>query len=207
MASYHQYCPLSKALEVVGDRWTLLIVRELMSRGALRYSEIQAGLPGVATNLLAGRLEELVAAGVIRREPAPSDGRRFTLTPRGEALRTVLMELGRWGSPLLEDASPKDAFRMNWMSLAVECFLRDTQPEAPRTVIQLLIGEQRGVVEAGGGGVRFRDGLAAKPNAVLHGAPDLVSSVLFGRMSLSAGRKRGLKFEGDRKALQRLATA
>ena len=71
MRSYGQYCSVAKALDVVGDRWTLLIVRELLLRGACRYTDLKDGLPGIATNLLADRIRELEAAGLIRREEAP----------------------------------------------------------------------------------------------------------------------------------------
>src|SRR5262249_47472114 len=69
--SYHEYCSVARALDVVGERWTLLIVRELVTRGACRYTDLRAGLPGIATNLLAARLRELEAAGVVEREEAP----------------------------------------------------------------------------------------------------------------------------------------
>src|ERR1700734_667214 len=71
MRSYNEYCSLAKSLDVVGDRWTLLIVRELMLRGASRYTDLRNGLPGIATNLLADRLRELEHAGLITREDAP----------------------------------------------------------------------------------------------------------------------------------------
>ena len=71
MRTYGQYCPMAKSLDVIGDRWSLLIVRELLGRGPLRYTDIRNGLPGVATNLLADRLRELEQAGVLRREAAP----------------------------------------------------------------------------------------------------------------------------------------
>src|ERR1700684_3975062 len=71
MRSYGQYCSIAKALDVVGDRWTLLIVRELLIRGACRYTDLKDGLPGIATNLLADRLRELESAALIRREDAP----------------------------------------------------------------------------------------------------------------------------------------
>ena len=70
MRSYGQYCSIAKALDVVGDRWTLLIIRELMIRGACRYTDLKNGLPGIATNLLADRIRELESAGLIRREDA-----------------------------------------------------------------------------------------------------------------------------------------
>ncbi|HZU79577.1 MAG TPA: helix-turn-helix domain-containing protein, partial [Acidimicrobiales bacterium] len=72
MRSYNQYCAVAKALDVVGDRWTLLIIRELMLRGGCRYTDLQHGLPGIATNLLGTRLKELEENGLIRRESAPA---------------------------------------------------------------------------------------------------------------------------------------
>src|SRR3977135_4624644 len=99
MRSYDEYCSIAKSLDVVGDRWTLLIVRELTLRGACRYTDLRNGLPGIATNLLAGRLRELEQAGVIAREdaPPPIATTLFRLTPRGEELRAVLDGLTLWG--------------------------------------------------------------------------------------------------------------
>src|SRR5262250_2462980 len=106
MRSYGQYCALAKALDVVGDRWSLLIVRELLIRGPSRYTDIRNGLPGVATNLLAERLESLEQAGVIRREaaPPPVATTLYRLTSRGEELRPVVRAMASWGVPLLREA-------------------------------------------------------------------------------------------------------
>src|SRR6516164_7447818 len=103
MRSYGQYCSVAKALDVVGDRWTFLIVRELLLRGACRYTDLRAGLPGIATNLLADRLRELESAGLVRREeaPPPVATTLFQLTERGEELRPAVEELTRWGLPLM----------------------------------------------------------------------------------------------------------
>src|SRR3954471_23613538 len=99
MRSYAEYCAIAKSLDVVGDRWTLLIVRELALRGACRYTDLRNGLPGIATNLLADRLRDLERAGVGEGEgaPAPIAATLFRLTPRGEQLRPVLDDLMRWG--------------------------------------------------------------------------------------------------------------
>src|SRR5947207_12707682 len=98
MRSYRQYCALARALDVVGDRWTLLIVRELGLRGPSRYTDLQYGLPGIATNLLADRLREMEEAGIVRRReaPPPVATALFDLTEPGEGLRPVLQALGRW---------------------------------------------------------------------------------------------------------------
>src|ERR1700751_2402967 len=98
MRSYDEYCSIAKSLDVVGDRWTLLIVRELAQRGACRSPDLRTGLPGIAPNLLADRLRELEQAGVVAREdaPPPVATALFRLTPRGEELRPVLDGLFRW---------------------------------------------------------------------------------------------------------------
>ncbi|WP_446219867.1 winged helix-turn-helix transcriptional regulator [Micromonospora sp. IBHARD004] len=101
---YRQFCPLAKALDVLGERWTLLIVRELLS-GPKRYTDLRQGLEGLATDLLAARLRELQEAGVIdRREvPPPTPATVYELTERGHALKPTILELARWGRPLLRD--------------------------------------------------------------------------------------------------------
>src|ERR1700716_4451323 len=98
MRSYGQYCAVAKALDLIGNRGTLLIVLDLLLRGPCRYTDLRAGPPGIATNLLADRLRELEEAGVVARgEPAPPVATAlFSLTPRGEQLKDLLYELGRW---------------------------------------------------------------------------------------------------------------
>src|ERR1700734_3222557 len=92
MRSYGQFCSIAKALDVVGDRWSLLIIRELSIRDGLRYTDLKDGLPGIATNLLADRIRELEAAGLIRREeaPPPVATTLFHLTQAGRELRPSL---------------------------------------------------------------------------------------------------------------------
>jgi DNA-binding HxlR family transcriptional regulator len=120
MRTYGQYCAVAKALDVIGDRWTLLIVRELLISGACRYTDLRNGLPGIATNLLADRLRELEQAGIISREeaPPPVATTLFTLTSRGAELAPLISELVRWGSPLMEQGpAAGDVFRGQWMQL------------------------------------------------------------------------------------------
>src|SRR5262245_382317 len=115
MRSYGQYCSVAKALDVVGERWTLLIVRELIARGACRYTDLRAGLPGIATNLLADRLRELETAGIVEREeaPPPVAATLFSLTERGRALEPVITALSNWGVPLMREPAPE--FRGQWL--------------------------------------------------------------------------------------------
>src|SRR5215471_2316743 len=125
MRSYSQYCAAAKALDVVGDRWNLLIVRELLLQGPCRYTDLLNGLPGIATNLLADRLRELEQAEIVSREdaPPPIATTLFRLTPRGERLKGVLVELGRWGAPLMAESAEGDAYRDYWLALPIELYL------------------------------------------------------------------------------------
>src|SRR5690242_18509814 len=132
MRSYGQYCAVAKALDVVGDRWTLLIVRELLLRGPSRYTDLRNGLPGIATNLLAERLRQLEDAGVVRSEeaPPPVATTLFELTERGRALEPALYALGRWGGPMLAEAGDDDAFQSYWLALPLRMHLVDADPGA-----------------------------------------------------------------------------
>ena len=122
MKSYDEYCAIAKALDMVGDRWTLLIVRELSLRGPSRYTDLRNGLPGIATNLLAERLRELERAGAVAREeaPPPIATTLFWLTPRGAELKPVLDGLFTWGMPLMAEQKPQDAVRSHWLAGALE---------------------------------------------------------------------------------------
>ena len=206
MRSYHEYCSVAKALDVVGERWTLLIVRELMTRGACRYTDLRAGLPGIATNLLATRLRELEAAGVVEREdaPPPIATTLFRLAPRGLALRHVLEELGRWGVPLMGEADDEDAFRAQWLKLPVRMFLSDKSPGEPPVTIQIHAGSESAVIEVAGGAVTMRLGTEPRPDASLTGPPQLVIALLGGRLSPDAAEERGLRREGSPSALARV---
>jgi len=118
MRSYRQYCAIAKALDVIGDRWNMLIVRELLLQGACRYTDLHDGLPGIATNLLAERLRDLEREGIVTREeaPPPIASTLFRLTPRGQELKTILFELGRWGAPLMTEPDEQDAYRGRWLA-------------------------------------------------------------------------------------------
>lgn len=137
MKSYGQLCAVARSLDIVGDRWSLLLVRELLINGPARFTDLQTGLPGIAPNLLAQRLRDLEEHDVLRREIAapPVSGSVYRLTERGNALEGVVRELLKWGAPTVPDA-PKDAtFQMHWLSMPARYLLRDNYPDrAPSTV-------------------------------------------------------------------------
>ncbi|MFH8612129.1 winged helix-turn-helix transcriptional regulator [Streptomyces sp. NPDC018029] len=116
--SYDQYCAAARALDAVGDRWTLLIVRELLV-GPRRYTDLHADLPGVSTDVLASRLKDMEQRGLAtrRRLPAPSAAYVYELTGSGRALLPVLEALAEWGAPALEERRPTDAVRAHWFAL------------------------------------------------------------------------------------------
>ena len=123
--SYAQYDAAARSLDVVGERWTLLIVREL-AFGPRRYTDLHADLPGISTDVLAARLKELEADGVVeRRTFAPSAPVRvYDLTDRGRELVPVVMALAAWGSPLLAEHLSTDALRHHWYLLPLAELLR-----------------------------------------------------------------------------------
>src|SRR5687767_3855998 len=105
---YDQYCPMAHALSLVGERWSLLIVRELL-RGPKRYTDLAAGLPGIGTNILAARLKDLEEAGVVekRKLPPPAASTVYELTEYGAGLQEPLYALARWGARSLRQPGPK----------------------------------------------------------------------------------------------------
>lgn len=116
--SYDQYCSAARALDTVGDRWTLLIVRELLG-GPRRYTDLHADLPGVSTDVLASRLKDMERDGLTtrRRLPPPGAAYVYELTSRGRELLPVLQALGAWGEAELGDRRPTDAVRAHWFAL------------------------------------------------------------------------------------------
>src|SRR3989442_2993259 len=195
MRSYHQYCAIAKALDVIGDRWNLLIVRELLLQGPCRYTDLLHGLPGIATNLLSERLRALEDAGVVTREeaPPPIATTLFRLTPRGLELKAVVHELARWGAPLMTEREERDVYRESWLGLPVGLFVKDRTPDEPPITIELRAGTEPITVETREGKLHTRRGAADKPDLILTGAPELVVAVLTGELSLTAARTRGLR--------------
>jgi DNA-binding HxlR family transcriptional regulator len=116
--SYAQYCPLARALDVIGERWTVLIVRELLA-GPRRYTDLHADLPGVSTDVLASRLKEMENDGLVthRRLAPPAAAAVYELTPRGRDLLPALMALADWGAADLAQRRPTDARRAHWFAI------------------------------------------------------------------------------------------
>ena len=207
MRSYGQYCGLAKALDLVGDRWTLLIVRELLALGPSRYSDLQHGLPGIATNLLATRLHDMEEVGLVERRSSspPVPAALFALTERGRALEPALLQLGKWAAPLLGPYTDDQLLRSHWLSLPAKLRLRDHQPKHAPVMIEVrLADEPPMLVHVHAGRVDVRPGSVDQPDALIAGEPNGVLGLLFGRVGLAAARRQGVRFEGDYGAVTRV---
>ena len=209
MRSYGQYCSVAKALDVVGDRWTLLIVRELLTQGPCRYTDLKNGLPGIATNLLSERLRDLESAGLIRRTeaPPPVATSLFGLTDAGAELEPVLSALGGWGLRYMTEPADGDEFRSHWFAYPVSLFLRDRDPSAPPVSIELRTPAGTGrpaVIEVSGGSVRTRLGAATAPDLVLSGTPRLILGLLSAYLTPAEAQDLGLEISGDTTVLRRV---
>ncbi|WMX47606.1 winged helix-turn-helix transcriptional regulator [Streptomyces roseicoloratus] len=147
--SYDQYCAAARALDAVGDRWTLLIVRELLA-GPRRYTDLHADLPGVSTDMLAGRLKDMEGADLVtrRRLPPPVSAYVYELTERGRELLPVLRALAAWGAPALGEPRPTDAVRAHWFAIP----LLDALAGLGAKVVQVTLDEGEFHVRAEDGG-------------------------------------------------------
>jgi DNA-binding HxlR family transcriptional regulator len=207
MRSYNQFCAVAKSLDVVGERWTLLIVRELLLRGPSRYTDLRNGLPGIATNLLGDRLQDLEKAGVVAREdaPPPVATTLFSLTDRGRELASVVYELGRWGLPLMGTQGPDDVFESHWLTMPVELFLEDHDPKADPVVIELeTADDQSSFLKVGGDEIKVLYRYDGDVDATVTGDPQMVLRLLSGKISVSQARRHGLRIKGSAAALTRV---
>lgn len=192
--SYGQYCGLARALDVVSGRWSLLIVRELLG-GPARYGRLQAGLPGISTNLLAERLRELEEAGVIQRQlDSDSNGVAYALTPWGSELRGPIAALVNWSTPLMVSGPRGDSFRSHWLVVALESLLGGRRAEVPATVGVEVDGTTL-TVRVDETGTRVVPDVDGPPATVLHAEPmvvlGLASGMLTVEQAIAAGELRG----------------
>ncbi|HXG76131.1 MAG TPA: helix-turn-helix domain-containing protein [Gaiellaceae bacterium] len=193
--SYRQYCPVAHALDLVGERWSLLIVRDLLEHGPLRYSDLNCRLTGCGTNILADRLKKLERHGIVRRRqlPPPAAATVYELTPHGAQLRSVLHELAHWGARSLGPPGPEDALQEGWLAGA----LRIVLPPGLEGCVEFRADGQVATLVAGD----VREGSAGEPDAVVSGDPEGLYRLLVDR-DLDA-----VAIEGDRAAVAALLEA
>lgn len=198
MRSYRHYCWLARGLDVIGDRWVLLVVRELLP-GPRRYGELLDGLPGMATNLLAERLRTMEANGLVRRE-----GDRYALTDRGEGLREVVQAIGRWAGPMMGPREPDEEFRSHWLNYPLAAFFPGEDRSRPVLTIEVRCDERPMTVRSAEGRVTVEPGPAAAPDLVLTGPPDAIIGLFAHRLGVADAKARGVAVTGDARPLSRL---
>jgi DNA-binding HxlR family transcriptional regulator len=189
---YDQYCPIARALDLVGDRWALLVVRELM-HGPKRYTDLVDHLPGIGTNILAARLRDLEAAGVVAKRtlPPPAASRVYDLTEYGRGLRPALRELALWGARALGPPTAEDDLFPGWLENAVDIILAPLAP--PGRFVFRVGGEVASLVDG-----EACAGAVDEPDVVVTGDPDGVYHMFVDR------RLDLVSVEGDRELLERL---
>ncbi|MFK8910260.1 winged helix-turn-helix transcriptional regulator [Streptomyces sp. YS-3] len=196
--SYDQYCAAARALDAVGDRWTLLIVRELLA-GPRRYTDLHADLPGVSTDVLASRLKDMEREELAtrRRLPPPAAATVYELTARGRELLPVLTALAAWGAPDLAERRPTDAVRAHWFAIPLIPLLRRL-PGGP-AVLDVRLDEGEFHVRTDGGGAAvdgvgdavYGEGPAPDADARLVLDADTCRALAEGALTVEEGVKAG----------------
>ena len=192
---FEQYCPVAHALELVGERWSLLIVRELL-KGPKRYTDLADALPRIGTNVLAARLKDLEACEVIvkRRLPPPTPAQVYELTPYGGALRPIVRELARWGLHSLPAPRDDENLAPGWLPDALETFFA---PVAPDGSFEFRIGDEVAALVDG----EVVAGSVEEPDVLLEASPRAFYYLFVER------RWDGIDVEGDRELLEQLLDA
>ncbi len=208
MKYYGQACGIARALDVVGERWSLLLVREL-TLGPRRYRDLATGLPGIPSNVLAGRLKDLQAAGVVTRRtlPAPTDVTVYELTDAGRALQPALNELLDWGRRYGPRVSPDDAAQPGWALLNGAG--RPAALPGGQTC-ELRVGPESFFLGSDAGKLTVRRGPAPDGDAVVTMPAGTLYSLMTGQTTVT-GAVRHSTVDGDteiaRRALEPLAAA
>jgi len=203
--SYDQFCSLARALDRLGERWTLLIVRNLLL-GPRRYSDLLAELPGLTTNLLAERLKGMEKGGLVARRTAPAPVRAvvYELTPLGAALEPAIMELGRWGGKFMDAPKKDDTVNIGWGLLSLKRRYRG----GFSGVVEFRIGERRFELAFEPSYLSVKEREAVRPALSVSGELGAFQDWLFRGASAPKLRRSGrLSFEGDPRAYKRLISA
>jgi DNA-binding HxlR family transcriptional regulator len=204
--SYRQYCAVAKALDVVGERWTLLILRDLIHLGPRRFSDLLGTLPGIGKSLLAARLRQLEEAGLVgrRRLPPPAASVVYELTELGRGLEPALIQLGRWGGNFMGVRTSGESFFPSGHISAIRATFR---PEAAKGIsrkYQFVIDGEAFFVEIDDGELLTCEG--ALPERDLLVETDLETSIALMTRSVAADdavEQGTVRIEGDEKELER----
>jgi DNA-binding HxlR family transcriptional regulator len=189
---YDQYCPVAHALELVGERWSLLVVRELM-HGPKRYTDLAEHLPGIGTNILASRLRDLEASGVVAKRtlPPPAASRVYELTDYGRELRPVMRELAFWGARSLGPPTADDELYEGWLANALDTMFA---PFAPPGRFEFRVGDQVASLVDG----EAQSGPVEQPDVVVEADPEGIYHLFID------GQFDQVSVDGDRDLLEQM---
>ncbi len=192
---YDQYCPMAHALDMVGERWSLLVVRELM-HGGKRYTDLVDALPGIGTNMLASRLRDLEACGIVTRRtlPPPAASKVYELTDYGRDLRSAMRELALWGARSLGPPTAESGLFEGWLTNALDIALA---PRAPGGRFEFHVGDEIASMVDG----EVRSGPLEGPDVVVEATPEGIYDMFVER------RLDQVAVSGDRDLLSELVEA
>jgi DNA-binding HxlR family transcriptional regulator len=202
--SYGQYCGFARALELVGERWALLIVRDLLV-GPKRFSEIERGLPGIPTNILTARLNELEDSGLVRRRllERPAKGVVYELTDDGRALEEPVMAIGRWGAQRLGNPRPDEVVTEDSIAMALRTTFRPEAARKARLTYLLRLGPIQVHARIRDGTVTVERGPVERPDLVIETGPAMRLLMAHEVTPAEAIKKRLVKITGDPKLLEK----
>jgi DNA-binding HxlR family transcriptional regulator len=202
--TYGDRCGVARALDIAGERWALLVVRELLL-GPKRFTDLRAGLPHVGPDVLAQRLRELEQSGIVRRGtlPPPAGSRIYELTERGGELEPVVLALGRFGS--VAPVPPGEAeIGVDAVVIALKSLFAPACAEGRAASFELRLGEQRFRVDVADARIEIARGSAPAPDATIETDPGTLASILWHGRKLDEARRAGdVAIEGDRGAVTR----
>lgn len=205
--SYADGCAGAHALDLVGERWALLVVRELLL-GPKRFTDLRTGLPGISPNVLTQRLQELEMAAVVQRRKLspPANTWVYQLTDWGRELEVVIIELGRWGarSPVL----PRDAdLSVNSLILSFRTMFDAGAAKGMKARYELRLGEERFSAVVANAKIEIVPGSTPRPEAILDSDPNTLAALAYDGQSLTQAQRSGkLRIEGDKAAAKRFLT-
>lgn len=199
--TYGDRCGIARALDLVGERWALLIVRDLLL-GPKRFTDLRAGLPHVSPDVLSQRLRDLEEGGIVRRTklPPPAGARVYELTDRGQALEPIVIELGRWGSAApFPDAEAE--LGVDSAVLALKTVFDPTAADGLAETYELRLNDQPFRIHVAGGRMNAARGSADQPAAVIDTDPATLARVLW-----HGGKRSELGIAGDKAAARRFTS-
>jgi DNA-binding HxlR family transcriptional regulator len=202
--TYGDRCGIARALDLVGERWALLVVRELLL-GPKRFTDLRSGLPHVSPDVLAQRLRELEESGIVRRGklPPPAGSRIYELTERGRQLEPVVLELGRFGS--VAPFPPGEAqIGVDALAIALKTLFAPSATDGLPATYELRLGEDRFRIAIAGGRFDIARGGADAPDATIEADPATLATVLWHGGKLAAARRSGaIAISGSEEAAKR----